>query len=138
MNINDRNGRIVYKIDLIDGRWDGNMTSGGEAPQGVYFYYLNALGYNYLEYIRQGNVNLYRDNINLTPNPVKSTSILNLSGRLTGKKVISIYSASGFLLKIFNTPEDIIYLDFTSLNPGLYIIKAADSDQTLVVKFIKE
>ncbi len=138
MSISDRSGRIVHKIDQVNGRWDGLMPSGSAAPQGVYFYLLRALGYDELEYIRQGNVNLYRDQVNLVPNPVKSSAVLNFIGRLTGEKTISVYTAAGMLIRTFNTTEDIVYLDLTSLNPGLYFLKASDSSQRIDVKFIKE
>jgi gliding motility-associated-like protein len=138
MNINDRNGRLVHTIDSVNGRWDGNMPSGSAAPQGVYFYLLKAMGYDNLEYVRQGNVNLYRDLIDLTPNPVKSTAILDLTGRFSGDKTISIYSSSGILVRKFTTMEDVVRLDFSVLNAGLYILKATDQEQVIVVKFIKE
>lgn len=138
MSISDRNGRIVHKIDQVNGRWDGLMPSGSAAPQGIYFYLLKAFGYDELEYIRQGNVNLYRDQVNLAPNPVKSSAVLNLRGRLSGEKTIAVYSTAGILIRTFNTAEDIICLDFTSLNSGLYFIKASDSYQRIDVKFIKE
>ena len=138
MNINDRNGRFIHKIDSVNGRWDGNMPSGSAAPQGVYFYLLKATGYDNLEYVRQGNVNLYRDLIDLTPNPVKSAAILDLTGRFSGDKTISIYSSSGILVRKFTTMEDVVRLDLSFLNSGLYILKAADQEQVIVVKFIKE
>lgn len=138
MSISDRNGRIVHKIDQVNGRWDGLMSTGSAAPQGVYFYLLKAFGYDELEYTRQGNVNLYRGQVNLAPNPVKSSAVLNLSGRLSGEKTISVRSASGNLIRVFNTVEDIVYLDFTALNSGLYFLKASDSSRSIDVKFIKE
>ena len=138
MNIYDRNGRFVHKIDLVNGSWDGLMPSGTTAPQGVYFFILKALGYDDQEYLRQGSVNLYRENINLVPNPVKSTSVLNLSSRFSGDKIITIFNLSGMPLRIFNTNEDIISLDLTFLDTGFYILKAANPSQCIYVKFSKE
>jgi len=138
MNISDRNGRFIHKIDSVNGRWNGNMPSGSAAPQGVYYYLFKAMGYDDQEYIRQGSVNLYRDIIDLTPNPVKSKAVIDLSGRLSGNKTISINNALGILLRIWNTTEDIINLDLSFLGAGLYILKINDSEQVIVVKFIKE
>ncbi len=138
MSISDRNGRIVHQIDQVNGRWDGLMPSGSAAPHGVYFYRLKAFGYDELEYTRQGNVNLYREQVNLVPNPVKSSAVLNLSGMLTGEKTISVRSVSGNLIRVFNTAEEVVYLDFTALNSGLFFLKASDSSRYIDVKFIKE
>lgn len=138
MNINDRNGRLVHTIDSLNGRWDGNMPSGSAAPQGVYYYLLRAMGYDNLEYFRQGNVNLYRDLVALKPNPIKSTAVLDLAGRFAGGKVISIYAASGIPIRIWNTSEDVVQLDLSFLEAGLYILKADDAEQIIVLKFIKE
>ena len=138
MKINDRYGRQVHTIDTVNGRWDGNMPSGSAAPQGVYFYRLKAFGYDQVEYLRQGNVNLYRDLIDLTPNPVKDKAVLDMSGRLSGEKIISIYYATGSLIRKWTTPEDMLSLDLSFLTPGFYILKASDSEQVNVVKFIKE
>jgi len=138
MNINDLNGRFVHKIDVVEGRWDGNMPSGTAAPQGVYYYLFKAMGYDDQEYVRQGNVNLYRDLIDLTPNPVKSKAVLDLSGKFSGAKTITVYSFSGLLIRTWNTTEDLIQLDLSFLDSGLYILKATDQEQVIVVKFVKE
>jgi len=138
MSINDRNGRLVHTIDSLNGRWDGNMPSGSAAPQGVYYYLMKAMGYDNLEYVRQGNVNLYRDLISINPNPIKSTAVLDLTGRFAGGKVISIYAASGILMRSWNTSEDAVHLDLSFLEAGMYILKAADQEQVIAIKFIKE
>ena len=138
MNISDRNGRLIHKIDRVDGKWDGMMPSGQSAPQGVYYYLLRAMGYENIEYIRQGNVNLYRDYIKLVPNPVNFSAVLNFTGTLSGEKIISVYKSSGVLIRMFNTSDDIVYFDLSSLSKGLYFIRATDSLQTTEVKFIKE
>lgn len=138
MNISDRNGRFVHKIDTVNGRWDGNMPSGSAAPPGVYYYLLKSRGYDNKDYSRQGNVNLYRDLVDLTPNPVKTKAALDLTGRLYGEKTISIYSASGVLVRTLTTTDDVVHLDLSFLDAGLYILKASDQEQVTVIKFIKE
>ena len=138
MNISDRNGRFVHKIDSVNGRWDGNMPSGTKAPRGVYYYLLTAMGYDNQEYVRQGNVNLYRDLVDITPNPVKTKAVLDLSGTLGGSKTIAIYAASGLPVKVWTTPDDVLQLDLSFLEAGFYILKASDSEQVILVKFIKE
>ncbi len=137
MNISDRNGRFVHKIDSVNGRWDGNLPSGVKAPQGVYYYSLTAIGYDDLEYTRQGNINLYQELINLYPNPVQSMAMLDLNGNLPGEKTISIYSTSGKLIRKWNTTENILQLNLSFLTNGVYVINAADGQQVVSVKFIK-
>jgi gliding motility-associated-like protein len=138
MKINDRYGRQVNIIDTVNGRWDGNMPSGSKAPQGVYFYLLKAMGYDQMEYVHQGIVNLYRDLIDLMPNPVKDKAVLDMSGRFTGEKIISIYNSSGSLVKTWTTMDDVHQFDLSFLRPGFYILRATNSEQVNVIKFIKE
>ena len=137
MHIYDRNGRLVHTIGAPEGRWDGTMPSGTKAPPGVYYYYLTARGYDGLDYTRQGNVNLYRDLVTLVPNPVQTKAELDLKGRFTGEKTISVYNVSGILMREWTTAEDIMQIDFSRLKAGLYVLKASGTEETVVVKFIK-
>lgn len=138
MDINDLNGRLIYSIKTVDGRWDGNMPSGAPAPQGVYFYVCNAMGNNNHLYTEEGTVSLYRDIIDVHPNPIKSTGNLFLNGNLSGEKMISLYSLDGSMLRSWQTNGDIVLLEVQDLKPGVYIIKAADKQQVVVTKFIKQ
>ncbi|MFA6950948.1 MAG: gliding motility-associated C-terminal domain-containing protein, partial [Lentimicrobiaceae bacterium] len=138
MNITDRNGRFIYAIDEVNGRWDGTTESGDPALEGIYFYVLDAIGYDHKAYIREGSVTLYRDIIDMTPNPVKSHGYLDLAGHLSGEKELTIFTSSGFVIKSWQTADNDIDIDLTSLKPGLYFLKAKDDRETVVVKFIKE
>ena len=142
MNISDNTGRFIHRIDSLNGRWSGLMPSGKLAPQGIYFFVLNAMGLDKLKYNRHGSVMLLtdkssKDNISLVPNPVNSTATLNLNNRFSGERTISIFSSSGVPVRIFNTSEDIITLELGFLDKGLYIIKASDGIQNTETKFIK-
>ena len=143
MTINDRNGRLVYLIDQVNGQWDGLMSSGEEAPVGVYFYKLNATGVNKTLYQRQGSVSLYRDLINTTPvqvnpNPVKQYATVDLNINTKGSKTISISNASGKIIKVWNTSDNILKLDLWDFEKGMYILKITGNQQVQFVKFIKE
>ncbi len=83
-------------------------------------------------------MNLYRDLIDLTPNPVKSKAVLDLGGSFQADKTISIYNSTGSLVRKWTTTDDVVQLDLSFLNAGLYILKAADAEQVSIVKFIKE
>jgi len=137
MDINDRNGRLVHTIDKVGGRWTGDMPSGDPAPQGVYFYVCKAIDYDAQQHTRDGTVSLYRELVDVRPNPVKSTANLMLNGNLSGGKTISIYSLEGILIRTWQTKEDAVFLDVPDLKPGVYIIKVADDSQDLFTKFIK-
>ncbi len=141
MAINDRNGRLVYSIDSVNGRWDGLMQSGEQAPVGVYFYKYDAKGSDKKLYTSQGSVSLFRDLINasvqITPNPVKGNALIDLS-QIKGSKIISIFNASGKQLKTWNTSGDILNIDVSPLMEGLYILKVSGNQQISHIKFIKE
>jgi gliding motility-associated-like protein len=138
MKIKDRNGRLVHTIDEVDGRWDGTTESGTESPQGIYYYTLTATGYDEQTYSRQGSVNLFRDLIDLTPNPVTNKATLDMTGKMPGDKEILIYNASGILVRNWETSDDKIEMDLSGLSPGLFTIKLSGNDQIIIVKFIKE
>ena len=138
MNITDRNGRFIAKIDQVNGSWDGNMPSGGAAPQGVYYYNIDLFGFNNKKYNRHGNVNLYRDRFSLSPNPAKSSVLINLNNNFDGEKTITLYNTQGLVIRIFKTNEDILNMDVGNLPKGLYILKVADSFNSSEIKFYKE
>jgi len=143
MNINDRNGRLVFSIDSINGQWDGLMQTGEQAPVGVYFYKYNAKGIDNKSYIDQGSVSLFREMIDptpvqVTPNPVKQNAKLDLSNVMNGSKTISIYNTSGKQIRTWNTSDDILKLDLSNFDKGLYILKITGNQQVQFVKFIKE
>ncbi len=137
MEIFDRWGKRMHKIDTIDGRWDGTNMAGKEVPDGVYFYTLSATAYDFKNHVRQGNVHLFRDLVDLTPNPVRSTSIFDLKGRLSGTIQISILNMAGHIVKSWKTEEQQINIDVSLLDPGTYILKAEDSVRTITTKLIK-
>jgi gliding motility-associated-like protein len=137
MEIKDRNGRLVHTINEVGGRWDGSMPSGSEAPPGIYYYYLTANGNDGQTYTRQGSVSLFRDLIELTPNPVQSNATLDVTGKLFGEKEITIYNASGIAVRTWQTKEDKIVMELISLPSGFYTIKVSGEGQAIAVKFIK-
>jgi gliding motility-associated-like protein len=138
MEIFDRWGKLMHKIDTITGRWDGTNMSGKKAPDGVYFYVLSATAYDFKDYVRQGSVHLFRDLIDLTPNPLKNTGVFDVQGRLSGKIKISILDINGHVVSSWETEEELIKIDASSLKPGTYIIKAGDGVQVITTKLIKK
>ena len=138
MIIKDRNGRFVHAIDSINGSWNGLMPSGSLAPVGVYYYKLEATGYDDNFYTRKGSVSLFRDLIDVTPNPVKNTVKIDLKNQFSNAKTITIHSTSGELKLIKETTANVIILDVERLPSGLYILKVANKNQVEYAKFIKE
>ena len=142
MDINDRNGRLIFSIDSITGRWDGLMPTGEQAPVGVYFYKYNAKGTDNKSYANQGSLSLFREMIDktplsITPNPVKGNAVLNLS-QMKGLKNISIYDTFGRKVVSWDTLENVSVFDSSQFKNGLYILKVSFSNQVEFVKFIKE
>jgi len=138
MNINDRNGRLIHTIDAVHGRWDGNMPSGDPVAEGVYFYSLLSRGFDQKSYPRQGSVSLYRDLIDMTPNPVKTRASIDFTNQMTGSKLLSIYNSSGNKIKEWTILEDIVELDLSFLGSGLYILVVNNAQRTVSIKFIKD
>ncbi len=142
LSINDRNGRLVFTIDSLNGRWDGLMPTSEQAPVGVYFYKYDAKGKDNKSYSNQGSVSLFREMLDstpiaLTPNPVKANAVVDLS-RMTGVKNISIYNTSGRKVITTDTSENVFVFDSSQITNGLYILKVSCNNQVVFVKFIKE
>ena len=76
--------------------------------------------------------------IQVTPNPVKQNAIVDLSNVMNGSKTISICNTSGKQIRTWNTSDDILKLDLSNLDQGLYILKITGNQQVQFVKFIKE
>jgi hypothetical protein len=110
MYINDRNGRLIYIIDSINGRWDGLMPTGEQAPVGVYFYKYDAKSIDNQTFTNQGSVSLFRELTHaapmatITPNPVKANVRVDVS-RIKGIKNIAIYNAFGRMIGMWETSE---------------------------------
>ena len=138
MEIFDRWGKLMHKIDTLDGRWDGTNLSGKKAPDGVYFYEMSATAYDFKDYVRQGSIHLFRDLIDLTPNPLKNAGVFDLQGRLSGKIKISILNINGHVVSSWETEEELIKIDASTLKPGTYILKAEDGMQVVTTKLIKK
>ena len=56
----NRWGQKLYSWDNVNGFWDGRTTSGSECPDGTYFYIINALGQDGVEYFKKGAFSLIR------------------------------------------------------------------------------
>ena len=56
----NRWGQKLYSWNNVNGFWDGRTTSGSECPDGTYFYIINALGQDGVEYFKKGACSLIR------------------------------------------------------------------------------
>ncbi|PJB15137.1 MAG: hypothetical protein CO118_04955 [Flavobacteriales bacterium CG_4_9_14_3_um_filter_32_8] len=56
----NRWGQKMYSWNNVNGFWDGRTTSGSECPDGTYFYIINALGQDGVEYFKKGAFSLIR------------------------------------------------------------------------------
>ncbi|CAG5079110.1 PKD domain-containing protein [Parvicella tangerina] len=56
----NRWGQIIYEFDAIGAGWDGRTISGAEATSGTYFYIIDAVGADGVEYNYQGPFELVR------------------------------------------------------------------------------
>lgn len=60
VEIYNRWGINIYAWDNLDGKWNGNNSSGSEAPSGTYYYIVKATGKDKNEYLKKGTVTLLR------------------------------------------------------------------------------
>lgn len=59
-NIFNRWGTLIYQLNHIDDRWNGNTITGEKAPEGVYFYQLNVTGIHGSILEEKGSVTIIR------------------------------------------------------------------------------
>jgi gliding motility-associated-like protein len=58
--IYDKTGSLIYKWSGIDGKWDGHTLKGDLAPEGNYYYIVNAEGIDGKKYEQKGIIKLAR------------------------------------------------------------------------------
>ncbi|MGE0562580.1 MAG: gliding motility-associated C-terminal domain-containing protein [Flavobacteriales bacterium] len=56
----NRWGNLIYTLNSINEVWDGRTNSGNICPEGVYFYVINAKGYDNVIYKENGTIQLLR------------------------------------------------------------------------------
>jgi gliding motility-associated-like protein len=131
-------GAKVYETDVIDGKWDGIMKSGGEAPDGTYFWAIHAKGIDQEEYDREGSVLLLRHGAEASPNPVTDKVRVKVYETLQPPVTASVYSVFGQLAEseIINDTGNIV-LDLSHLRSGIYIVRIDDGKKSSFVRIIK-
>jgi gliding motility-associated-like protein len=139
VNIYNQWGNKVYEFNEIDGKWDGNTSTGAESPDGTYFYSLTATGVNDLIYNKKGSVLLLRHGAAAYPNPVTDRVTLETYETLQPPVYISVYSIFGQLSysEIVDDPG-YMHLDLSGLPGGIYIIKASDGARDCYARIIKK
>lgn len=60
VEIYNRWGQLMFSWNHVKGYWDGRTLSGSEAPDGTYFYIVNAKGFDGTEYFKKGGFSLIR------------------------------------------------------------------------------
>ena len=58
--IYSREAGIVYTWNSLDGNWNGKLLNGNDAPKGVYFYSVQAIGTDGVSHSQNGSVTLSR------------------------------------------------------------------------------
>jgi gliding motility-associated-like protein len=139
VKIYDQWGDLVYEITSVSGKWNGNTESGKEAPEGVYFYYITATGFNEMNFDRRGSVMLLRDDSEIYPNPVSGMLKLKPGGLLSGKINIEIFNVQGYTVyaETMNKSEE-VSIDISGLNEGFYILRACDKGDCIFKRIIKK
>ncbi|MFN8115311.1 MAG: gliding motility-associated C-terminal domain-containing protein [Bacteroidia bacterium] len=60
LQIFNRWGQKLYEFTGPKASWDGKVPNGGSAPEGTYFYFVKATGFDEKEIEQNGTVNLFR------------------------------------------------------------------------------
>ncbi len=131
-------GNKIYEYEDLDGRWDGKTSAGAEAPDGTYFWYAEALGFDHKTYKRNGSVLLLRHAASAYPNPAREQASLKVFGPLLAPATVDVFNMMGE--KMHSEPasdrED-LSVDLSGLGAGLYMIRISDGAQTYFVRIIK-
>lgn len=142
MDIFDREGRLINRIDSVNGKWNGDMPSGSGAPQGIYFYSMKATGVDMHDYQSQGSVTLYRETSNqagafLFPNPSSSKALLKFSSSFEGEKRVSVFNSAGNIVKSFTTREEETEIEMPPGSSGFYLIRIRQNGENIILKMIR-
>ena len=131
-------GNEVYVIDELDGTWDGITESGDKAPDGTYFWAIQAKGINQKDYYKEGSVLLLRHGAEAFPNPVSDNVRIKVHETLQAPVTVSVYSVFGQLAhsEIINDTRNIT-LDLSRLESGIYILRITDGNRESFVRIIK-
>jgi gliding motility-associated-like protein len=136
--IKDKWGLLIKEFDGQNDKWDGTTGSGREAPDGHYYFHVEASDYRDRPMEESGIVYLFRDLIDLTPNPASQKIMIRMNGRLPGERVASISSIDGISLFETNFSGETLEADVSMLKPGLYFLRISNGIDRQYLKFIKE
>jgi uncharacterized protein (TIGR02145 family)/gliding motility-associated-like protein len=138
VEIFDRWGNRIFEITEVDGKWDGLTHGGKEAPEGTYFYYLEAFSQNGNSFQRDGSVFLIRDEVEIYPIPAGNVLNMNLKNKFSGPVEIDIFSVHGMKIRSESFPEsETIKIDISDLPGGSYALRIYNSDNQVYTNFIK-
>jgi gliding motility-associated-like protein len=60
VKVADAKGEVVYYSNSTDAKWDGKTTHGKKAKEGIYYYFLSAIGKDGKKYKSEGKIKLTR------------------------------------------------------------------------------
>jgi len=136
--IYDRQGIKLAQLDGVENAWDGKTKSGKAAPDGVYYYFLDAIGFNKQNYHKEGSVILLKAYVAANPNPARDVLNVETYGLNDGNLTYEIYDVNSNLLRSIKTDnQKVMSIDISSLEDGIYIIKICDNSNCISKKFIK-
>jgi len=131
-------GNKVYEINEIEGKWDGNTSGGAKAPDGTYFYNIEARGINNMIYERQGSVLLLRHAAKASPVPARDQVKVTIYDELVPPVNITVYNVFGQIVHnvTLNNSGDLI-INISHLDNGIYILKIEDGYKDYFVRIVK-
>lgn len=137
-NILDRQGIRLAELIGVENAWDGKTKSGKAAPDGVYYYFIYAVGFNKANYHKEGSVILLKAYATANPNPARNVLNVETYGLNDGNLIYEIYDVNSNLVRSIKADnQKIMSIDISSLEDGIYIIKICDNSNCISKKFIK-
>lgn len=136
--IYNRWGILVYEIPDIESVWDGKDENGKDAPDGVYYYAVEAIGQDGMEYEENGAVTLLRKIIEISPNPASESAMLKLTGEYEGVKKLNIFDNKGIHVLGVEFVGGEYKLDISDMESGMYFIKVLIENNYYYTKLLKK
>ena len=128
----------MKEYDGLAEKWNGLTASGKEAPAAPYFCIVEATDKAGGTHEKQGIVYLFRDDVDVSPNPALKQVLVQTNGRIPGERIVKIYSPMGETMLEMKPSTDDFEMDLSKFKPGIYFLQISNGIDQLTSKIIKQ
>lgn len=136
--IKDQWGVLMKEYDGLAEKWNGLTASGKEAPAAPYFCIVEATDKAGGTHEKQGIVYLFRDDVDVSPNPASKQVLVQTNGRIPGERIVRIYSPMGEIMIEMKPTTDDFEIDLSQFQSGIYFLQISNGIDQLTTKIIKQ